>query len=376
MEGRRPNRRAFRPTLDTRLESRVVLSRLPHVPGAVYVANPRLGFAFAHNNPPFLDNLAPKFDFSFSRAPHQGVQTAHGGQTVRVWVNGGAFDISLTEFLATSSTTTTTVSTNQLVSTSSGGTTTTGGVQVAGTVRAYPMPGGKFGIIVDGTTDLSELDITPVPFPQRKGYAHSFAYGFAGRPRVLNVGSLDVTSGHIGAILGYHTADLSGPLTVDGPGPVDRIAFNSLQPGASIVTGGDVNTLDVLANANLSGGPGISIGRDLNFVNIGGDLSLENGTNFLVNRFLGLVPQPVKGTETGIITNTSTLTNQLQAGGIVQGNLAIFPNSTFTIVSGIAPGAVLDIRGTLIGGNRVNIPNADLAPPNPNVIVRNGIVPT
>ena len=47
---------------------------------------------------------------------------------------------------------------------------------------------------------------------------------------------------------------------------VDRIAFESLKPGASIVTGGDVNTLDVFNNLTIGGGPGIAIGRDLNWM--------------------------------------------------------------------------------------------------------------
>ena len=51
----------------------------------------------------------------------------------------------------------------------------TGVVQPIGTVRAYAMSGGKIGLILDGTTTLSELDISPYPFHQRKGYAHSFA---------------------------------------------------------------------------------------------------------------------------------------------------------------------------------------------------------
>ena len=47
---------------------------------------------------------------------------------------------------------------------------------MVGTVRAYPMPNGTVGLIVDGSTSQTELDISPGPFPQRKGYAHSFSY--------------------------------------------------------------------------------------------------------------------------------------------------------------------------------------------------------
>ena len=100
------------------------------------------------------------------------------------------------------------------------------------------MPGGQIGLIVDGTTANSQLEIDPLAFPQRKGYAHSFAYGQQGRSEVLNVGSINVTSGQIGGILGYSDVNLSGPLTIGGTGTVDRIALNNVLPGASIGVGG------------------------------------------------------------------------------------------------------------------------------------------
>ena len=96
------------------------------------------------------------------------------------------------------------------------------------------MPGGKVGIIVDGSTPNTELTINPLPHPIRKGYAHSFAYGASGQNHLLNIGQLTVNSGAIGAIEGFHTADLSGPLTATDTSTIDRIAFNAILPGASI----------------------------------------------------------------------------------------------------------------------------------------------
>jgi hypothetical protein len=109
---------------------------------------------------------------------------------------------------------------------------------------------------VDGSTDLTQLDISPLAVAQRPGLAHDFPLGPRRRTVLLNVGSIEVTSGRIGSILGYHTARLSGPVTVGGHRPVDRLAFQSLEPGAAILVAGDLNTLDVLTNANLAGGPG------------------------------------------------------------------------------------------------------------------------
>ena len=47
--------------------------------------------------------------------------------------------------------------------------------------------------------------------PQKKGFAHSFAYGESNRGHVLNVGQITINSGQIGGILGFQTAALSGP---------------------------------------------------------------------------------------------------------------------------------------------------------------------
>ena len=193
------------------------------------------------------------------------------------------------------------------------------------------MSGGRVGLIIDGSTNQTEVDISPYPFHQRKGYAHSFAYGQANETHILNIGQITVNSGVIAAINGFHSANLSGPLVVSSTQPVDRLSFDALLPGASITTGGDLNTLDVLNGINLNSGPGIVVGRDLNLLNVGQDLDLSNGASITVGRFLGLVPQPPKGTATGanflatnqalVGTGTSTIVPSLSA--YIQGNVNI-----------------------------------------------------
>ncbi len=160
----------------------------------------------------------------------------------------------------------------------------------------------------------------------------------------------------ISAINGYHTADLSGPLVVSGTQPVDRISFDALHPGASIVTGGDLNTLDVLNGINLNSGPGIVIGRDLNLINVGLDVNLSNGASIRVGRYLGLQPQPPKGTGNGsnfLSLNQSLLGTNSAAvlpglAGNIRGNLILGAGSTFTVNNGIPNTSITTgITGTL-----------------------------
>ncbi|MCA1684780.1 MAG: hypothetical protein LC745_02100, partial [Planctomycetia bacterium] len=153
--------------------------------------------------------------------------------------------------------------------------------------------------------------------------------------------------------------------------------------------------------------PGVSIGRDLNLLNVGGDLTLSNGANFVVGRFLGLTPQPPKGTATGsnvlalnqslIGTGTSTLASTIS--GYIQGDLIIGPGSVFKVTSGIAnsssnggstpaPSPLL-INGSLqvVSSSQVVVPNllagSTFSRPDPNnpglfvvnnLVARNGIV--
>ena len=235
--------------------------------------------------------------------------------------------------------------------------------QPIGTIRAYAMPGGRVGIIVDGSTSNTDLTINPLGQPQKKGFAKSFAYGEAGRVHVLNIGQLTVTSGAIGAIEGYQDAELSGPLQVAGTSAIDRIAFDAILPGASITTGGDLETLDVLNGIDLSGsGTGITIGRDLDLLNVGGAITLSNGANFQIDRDLGLVSQPPKGTGTGsnvLALNFTTVISALvtvevpSVGSFIQGGVTINPGSVFSISGNIYN--TMYTEGTINGYSRLFI---------------------
>jgi hypothetical protein len=193
-----------------------------------------------------------------------------------------------------------------------------------------------------------QLNIDPLPFAQRKGYAHSFAYGEGNRTHILDIGSINVVNGSINAILGFHSADLSGPLSIGGTDKVDRIAFDALLPGAAIGVGGTLNTLDIANNATLTAGPGISVGGDLNLLNVGQNLTLANGASLTIGRFAGTTPQPPKGTGTGsniislnqsqIGTGTAQLTPSVSA--YVQGNVTVGAGSVLKITSGVANSSV------------------------------------
>lgn len=365
-KSRRANARAFRPALeDKRLESRVVLSQMtPAAYNQFLLTHPQRGFAFRLGDPRQLNGL-PARALGLGHGPNytlRGVvarQTAHGGQAVIVAaLDGSRFRISLN------------LADNQF---DGGLTAETGGsggtnlippgskIQPTGTVRAYAMAGGKVGLIIDGTTEQMALAVDPLPFAQRKGFAHSFAYGEGGRSHILNIGAINVTSGSIAQILAYHSADLSGPLSVGGSGTVDRIAFDALLPGAAIGVGGTVNTLDVLNNVDLSSGPGISIGRDLNLLNVGQNFNLSNGASLNVGRFLGLTPQPAKGSATGsnILTinqaqvGTGTAVNVPSVSAYILGDATLGTGSTIHVGSAIANSSLVSLTGqtSLSGGS-------------------------
>jgi hypothetical protein len=235
--GRRASQRAFRPTLDGRLESRLLLK---------------------HN--------------SFIQMP---IQTINGGRGVLITDHDGAqFEATLTSDLQ--------VPTQPAIT--------------AGIIVAHTAPGGRFSLKVFGTTTDSILAINPVIKSPVKFGAHNVAVGQAGNDSILHIDSIKVVSGKISEIVGYHSADLSGQITATGTSAVNRIAFEALLPGAGIAVGGDLNTLDVLTSANLDGGPSIVVGRDLNWINTGGNLTLTGGSSLVVGRDIGLVAQPAKGT--------------------------------------------------------------------------------
>lgn len=243
---RRADRRALKPTLDDKLETRVVLSTFS---------------AFSHVHTLAHPTREP--------VPNQ-ILTAAGGRKVRIGMtNGEYFDASLTN---------------------------------GGTIRARRLPGGRVALNVRGSTVQSELVIEPVAKPARPGLAHQFAPNYGNFTHVLNVGAINIQSGTIGKILGYRTVDLSGPVTIDNDPntPIDRIAFYNLLPGASITTGSDLNTLDIYNDADLSGvGTGINIGRDLNWFYSTGNLNVSDGATFTVGRDVGLTAQASKGTDPG-----------------------------------------------------------------------------
>lgn len=247
-EGGRPARRAFRPMVDHRLESRALLSRM----GAVHT------------------------------------HVAAGGQaTVVTNPSGLQFFVSVIN---------------------------------GGSVRAFPASGNRVNLVVDGSNADTLLEINQVvPSSSNNKGAHTFNTALQTQFGQLNVASITVTSGMIGSIEGYRDTILSGPIVVAGGGRVDRIAVQSIVPGASIRVGGDLNTLDVLNDANFSNSPGLVVGRDLNSVSVGGNLSFSNGANFSVARDFGLVPQPAKGS------------GPAGQGLALTGDLAIAPNAGFSV---------------------------------------------
>jgi len=353
--GRRPPSRTFYPTVDGRLEGRMLLTKWHVVPKVLANANfllkhPSARAAFLKNFPPQVQNQSLKHQVGpiTRRRLVIATQTARGGQAVEVTaLDGSHYKIMLSYTSNTIATNTAEGANGQTGNSSTAAAASQVATQGAtypqpiGTVRAYAMPGGRVGIIVDGSTSNTELTINPLGQRQYKGFAHSFAYGEATRNHVLNIGQITVTSGQIGAIEGFQTAVLSGPLTVSGTSAIDRIALDAILPGASITTGGDVMTLDVLNNIDLSGpGTGINIGRDLNLLNVGAGITLSNGANFFIGRNLGLVSQPPKGTGTGanvLSLNYTNVANSIisvtipSVGSLIQGGISISPGSVFAL---------------------------------------------
>jgi len=375
--------RAFRPTLDGQLEDRVVLSNVSlrqylNISKRL-LNNPSPKPARVINFPQFTKN-APGISQNPRVIHAAAVQTVRGGQAVNVVaVDGTHYRIQLAYISNTLGTSLTegqagayAQGSGQLALQTSQPTELP---QPQGTVRVYPRPDGSVGIIVDGSTSNTELTINPLPQAIRKGYAHSFAYGQANKNNALQVSSVTINSGNIGAIEGFHSADLTGPIVANGTQAIDRIAFRSIKPGASITTGGDLNTLDVLQGVTLDG-TSINIGRDLNLLNVGQSITLTNGAEFIVGRDIGLVSQPPKGTGTGtnvltlnvpIVGTTSASPNVPGVSAYILGNLDVDGTSTFSINRQVDQ--VMYIGGRIQGASRIhlvsNVPSND--PNNPNV---------
>jgi hypothetical protein len=371
--GGRVRSRAFCPALDGQLEERVLLSSSASkikdqlALSAALLKHPAARNAYLLKKPPQLAPLAPPIHGKVrKRAGVAATQTVRGGENVEVNSGGTHYMISLSY---TSNTLATNIAegTNGQNGAASTATSTalvsqasTTYPQPIGVVRAYAMPGKRVGIIVDGSTSNTELTINPLGQQQRKGYAHSFAYGAANRGHILNIGQITVNTGQIADIEGFQDADLSGPLVVSGTSAIDRIAFDAILPGASITTGGDLDTLDVLGGITLSG-TSINIGRDLNLLNVAGNIDLTNGAQFNIGRNLGLVSQPPKGTGTGtnvLTLNFTSVANSIVSvtipavGGYIQGNVLTDATSSFNIGT-TSQGNIINtmyIAGTVTAG--------------------------
>jgi len=385
-QGRRSPSRAYRPALDGTLEDRVLLSFPPQTLHQYLTTNlgllkhPQTGVAFHVNVPPFAQH-APRWNRHFRVIHAAAVQTIRGGQSANVVaVDGSHFRIELGYESNTIATTagdgaagTYTASTPEPALAT---TQPTELPQPIGTVRVYAMPNGEVGIIVDGSNDNTTLTINPLPTPIRKGYSKSYAYGQAGVTHILNIGQITVNSGSIAAIEGFHTANLVGPLVVSGTTTVDRIAFNSIEPGAAITVGGTLNTLDVLQGITLNTGTSISIGRDLNLLNVGGNIDLSNGSQFLIGRDIGATLQPAKGTGTGsnvLSINLPSSTTLVAAApeeavsAYIQGNIIIGPGSAF--VFGRSVDQVIYVLGNIdpVSFSRIVIPSTNVVPPSDTI---------
>jgi hypothetical protein len=374
--GGRASSRAFRPALDGLLEDRVLQSVADIKKDLAYSAyllkHTSARTAYLVHKPPQLVR-APHFNGHVRRrAGVPATETARGGQNVEVNAGGTHYMISLSYTSNTLATNVAEGSDGQSGNTSV--TTATALISQAsatypqpiGTVRAYAMSGGRVGIIVDGSTQNTELTINPLGEAQKKGFAKSFAYGQANLGHLLNVGQVTVNTGEIGDIEGFQSAVLSGPLVASGTTAIDRIAFDAILPGASITTGGDVDTFDVLNGITLTG-TNINIGRDLNLLNVGGNIDLSDGSQFNIGRNLGVVSQPPKGTGTGtnvLTLNYTTISNSIvtvtipAVGSYIQGDLNVDPSSSFNIGT-VAQGNIIStmfVEGTTTAGFTPAIP--------------------
>src|SRR5262249_10312436 len=158
--------RTFYPTVDGRLEGRMLLTKWHVVPkvlanSAFLLKHPGARAAFLKNFPPQVQNQPLKHQVGqiTRRRLVIATQTARGGQAVEVTaLDGSHYKIMLSY---TSNTTATDIpegSNGQAGNSSSSAVASQVAVQNAtypqpiGTVRAYAMPGGRVGIIVDGST--------------------------------------------------------------------------------------------------------------------------------------------------------------------------------------------------------------------------------
>ena len=168
-----------------------------------------------------------------------------------------------------------------------------------GTVRAKAAPQGRVDLFIYGSDPQTNVSIDPEGAAVGQHSAHQFPTGTTLQDSVLHIRNITITSGNVGQIVGYRTADISGAVVVNSqsnPGPsVNRLAFNSLSPGASINVAGTLFTLDGYNKVTLDGGTGIVVSQDLDAMTVGSTLSLVNGAAIRVGRDLGAVYQAGKG---------------------------------------------------------------------------------
>ncbi len=306
LRDRAKGRRDYRPTLDGRLEPRMVLS------GA---------YAKQYSGGTFQG----QFHF----------QTAYGGQAVQIRTpDGGVFVASLTNLAGT--------------------------IAGAGAIHARAVPGDplhRVDLYVSNSSSQTVLTIDTRSQGFFRSSAHTFNDLTGGQPPMLNIRNINITSRRnqptmIGQILGYHSANLSGAINVTSASAVDRIAFNSIQPGARVSIAGDLNTLDVVTDINLGAGDYIHIGRDLNASQINGNINVANGGQFTIGRDTGGVVQPLKGSEpafpspvalTQAVGSLSSTT--LFITNVLGGNLTVSPGGLFSI--GRRPQNQLLIHGAI-----------------------------
>ncbi len=223
----------------------------------------------------------------------------------------------------------------------------------AGTVRAQRGTMGSVFLVLQGTQDNSEVDVTIIGYPQQTQGNHKFVFPRTLWDRRINLAGVDVVNGRLGGFFGFGTANLSGPFEYRGAETLDRIALANMLPGASIRTGGDLNTLDIHDNVTLTGaGRGIFIGRDLNLMNVSGDVTITDGAQFVIGRDVGAEVQLPKGTGLG------------GRGIRIMGNLTIGEGSTLTIQRNVV--GQIFIQGNLTGASRLIVEGA--VPPG-NIIV-------
>jgi len=227
----------------------------------------------------------------------------------------------------------------------------------AGTIRAYPDTGGRVKLVVDGTNENTELIIEPFARYRPRNQAQQFSVQVGRQDNLLHVSDIMITSGKIGSILGFRTMDLSGTVNIPGTSSVWRIAVNSIQPGGSIITGGDLDSLNVYNGAVFDGGTGLKVGRDLNWMTVNGNLEFRNGADFIVGRDIGLNTQPAKGTSAGGV------------GAYVGGNTYISPTSTMQV--GRSIDNIFLTQGRFDGINHVSVPSGG-----GNIIAYGGFYPT